>query len=153
MANHVRRQIREAVAARLTGLATTGARVYVNNVDPLATTELPALTIRNGAETVERMSIASPNAVVRRAQTLIVTAYARAASAPWDTIDQICQEVEVALLGTLDALLLGGLALDTMLVAIEDPRISGDGDRLVCSADMQFQILVNARDGIPDAVI
>lgn len=153
MANHVRRQIRDAVAARVTGLATTGARVYVNNVDPLAVSELPAITIRNGAETVERMSIASPNPAVRRAQTLIVTANARATSAVWDTLDQICQEVEVAMLGTLDALLLGGLALDSVLVAIDEPRISGDGDRTVGSVDMQFQILVNAREGIPDAVI
>jgi hypothetical protein len=153
MANHVRRQIREAVAARLTGLTTTGARVYVNNVDPLAIGELPALTIRNGSEQIERRSIGSPNPYISRVQTLIVTANARAATAVWDTLDQIAKEVEVAMLGTLDALTLGGLALDTMLVALDDPRISGEGDRLVATMDMQFQIMVNAREGIPDAVI
>jgi len=153
MANHVRRQIRDAVAARLTGLTTTGSRVYVNNVDPLAVGELPALTIRNGAENIERMSVGSPNPYTRRAQTIIVTANARATSAPWDTLDEIAKECEVAMLGTIDAITLGGLAVDTMLVAIDEPRISGEGDRLVASADMQFQVLLNAREGIPDAVI
>jgi hypothetical protein len=153
MANHVRRQIREAVAARLTGLVTTGSRVYVNNVDPLAINELPAITIRNGSEQIERRSLGQPNPYISRAQTLIVTAHARASSAVWDTIDQIAKEVEIAMLGTLDALQLGGLALDTLLVALDDPRISGEGDRLVASLDMQFQILINAREGIPDAVI
>lgn len=153
MANHIRRQIREAVATRLTGLATTGARVYVNNVDPLAVTELPAITIRNGSESLERQSLASPNPFIRRAQTLIVTGHARTTTAVWDTLDQICLEVEVALLGSLDALILGGLALDTVLVTIEEPRLSGEGDRMVGSVDMQLQILVNAREGIPDAVI
>lgn len=153
MANHIRRQIRDAVAARLTGLATTGARVYVNNVDPLAATDVPALTIRNGGEQIERPGLGQPNAYVRRIQTLIVTAYARATSAPWDTLDQIAKEVEVAMLGTLDAMTLGGLALDATLVAIDEPRISGEGERLVASVDLQFQLLINAREGIPDAVI
>jgi len=153
MADHVRAQIRAAVAARVTGLTTTGARVYVNNVDPLAVGELPALTIRNGAEQIDRQSIGSPNPYTRRAQTIIVTANARATSAPWDTTDLILKEVEIAMLGTIDAITLGGLALDTMLVAIDEPRISGEGDRLVASTDMQFQVLLNAREGIPDAVI
>jgi hypothetical protein len=153
MANHVRRQVRDAIAVRLTGLTTTGSRVYVNNVDPLAVAELPALTIRNGAEQIDRQSLGSPNPYVRRAQTVIVSAHVRAASAPADTIDEIAKEVEVAMCGTIDAITLGGLAVDTMLVAIDEPRISGDGERIVASADMQFQVLLNAREGIPDAVI
>jgi hypothetical protein len=152
MANHVRRQVREAFATQVTGLATTGARVYVNNVDPLSAGELPALLIRVDNETIERQSIGAPNVYVRRVLTLIVTACARASSAVWDSLDAICAEVEVAALGTVAAMTLGGLAVDTTLVATEI-RINGEGDRLVGTADMQFQILVNAREGIPDAVI
>ena len=84
---------------------------------------------------------------------VLVTAVARATAAPANTIDQIVAEVEVAMLGTQDALLLGGLAVDVMLVALDEPRISGEGDKIVASVDMQFQVLVNAREGIPDAVI
>ena len=149
---HVRRQVREAFATQVTGLATTGARVYVNNVDPLSTGELPALLIRVDNESIERQSIGAPNVYVRRILTLMVTACARASSAVWDTLDAICAEVEVAALGTVAAMTLGGLAVDTTLVATEI-RINGEGDRLVGTADMQFQILINAREGIPDAVI
>ena len=38
MANHLRRQIREAVAGAVTGLTTTAARVYQARVYPVAKT-------------------------------------------------------------------------------------------------------------------
>lgn len=153
MAKHVRQQVREAIATRLTGLTTTGSRVYVNNVDPLASGELPALTIRAGSESIERGSVGQPNPYVRRSMTIWVTANAAATSGVADTLDTISKEVEVALVGTIDALTLGGLAVDTILVAIDEPKIVGDADRLVGMVDMQFLVLVNAREGIPDAVI
>jgi hypothetical protein len=153
MANHVRKQVRDAVKARLTGLATTGSRVYVNRVDPMAEAVTSELSIRGGPESIERQSLGQPNAYVRRAQTIVVTARARASAAVEDTLDQIAKEVEVALLAEQADLTLDGLVLDSTLVAIDEPRISGEGTDLVGELDMQFQVLLNAREGIPDAVI
>lgn len=152
MANHIRRQAREAFATLVTGLTTTGARVYTNKVDPISTDDLPALLLRVTGETIERQGIGAPNVYIRRILTLQVSALARATSAVWNTLDTICAEVEVAALGTVAATTLGGLAVDTML-AQTDITISGEGDRLVGVADMQFEILINAREGIPDAAI
>ena len=150
---HIRKQVRDAVRDRLMNLPTTGARVYVNNVDPLAVHELPSLTIRAGSESVEVQSIGQPNAYTRRTMTVIVTANVRATSAVDDTLDSILEEVEPALLYDQADKQLDGLAVDVTLVAVDEPRISGDGDRLVGTVDMQFQVLVNAREGIPGAAI
>jgi hypothetical protein len=45
MANHVHRQIREALATALTGLTTTGSRVYTNRLHALPEDTSPALRI------------------------------------------------------------------------------------------------------------
>ena len=50
MANHVRQQIREKFGTTLTGLTTTGSRVYESRVYPLET--VPALVIYTNAGTV-----------------------------------------------------------------------------------------------------
>lgn len=153
MAYHMRRQVRDAFKTRLTGLVTTGARVYVNNVDPFAAHELPALSIRNGSDLVERVAVGSPNTLTRRTQTIVVTVSVKATATPWDTMDESIKEVEQAMLGDVSDLTLDGLVNDVMLVGIDDPRISGEADRLVAAADMQFQVLLHAREGIPDAAL
>lgn len=153
MADHIRRQVRDAVVTRVTGLATTGTRVFKHRVDPLEASDCPALLVRNGAENIGRASIAAPNPVQRRLQTVYISPHVRASSAVDDALDQVAKEVEVAMLASIDAITLGGLAIDCTLIAIDEPRISGEGDRLVAAMDMQFQILINAREGIPDAVI
>jgi len=152
MANHIRRQVRDAFATLVTGLTTTGANVFVNRVDPVATGDLPALLIATPSEQVEKASIGMPNPFVRRALTLTVTAMARASSTVWNTLDLICQEVEEAVFLDETTATLGGLCKDTALVATEI-SISGEGDRMVGIAAMQFEILIHAREGIPDAAV
>lgn len=149
---HVRKQVRDAVIARVTGLTTTASRVYASRVDPLSSAQVPALTIRNGAEIVQRASLGSPNPYVRRTQSVVIGVHATGDDV-WDTIDVICAEVEVAMLGSQTAVTLGGLAIDTELQGIDAPRVSGEGATLVASVEMMFQVLLNAREGIPDAVI
>jgi hypothetical protein len=53
MANHVRQQIRERVATTLTGLTTTGSKVYQSRVYPLAANNLPGLLVFTNSETSE----------------------------------------------------------------------------------------------------
>ena len=42
---HVRTSIRTAIASRLTGLTTTGSRVYPSRIQPLADANLPCLRV------------------------------------------------------------------------------------------------------------
>ena len=45
MADHLHKQIRDALVTKLTGLTTSGARVYANRLYPLDSANLPGLRI------------------------------------------------------------------------------------------------------------
>lgn len=57
MANHVRQQIREAVATTLTGLSTTSTRVFQSRLRPLVDADLPA---HRGWISGNRSNLSSP---------------------------------------------------------------------------------------------
>jgi hypothetical protein len=86
-----RQQIRDALGTQLTGLTTTGARVYMSRVYPLSESNLPALRIF-----VERDSYSeaySSNESEWRELSIVVEAIARAVADVDDTLDTICGEV------------------------------------------------------------
>lgn len=118
MAYHVRKQLRDAVTTALTGLTTTGARVYgyrVYALDP--ENELPALSIYTTEEDAQGVTIHGP-ATVERVVAVRVKAFARSGSGLDDTLDLIAKEVETVLgaaltLGSKSVLLAyGGCEID-----------------------------------------
>lgn len=94
MANHVRRQLREAVAAALTGLATTGARVFQSRGYPLRAADLPGLLVSTPSETAEPAQL--DGAIVRDVEVSVV-AIARDTTDLDDTLDQMAKEIETVL--------------------------------------------------------
>lgn len=104
---HVRRQIREAVATALTGLATTGARVSQSRMAPRRAGDLPCLLVETAEERIEQ----GAQTRLTRELTVLVRAFAKANTALDDTLDQIAAEVETALAaaGTLGGLVPGGV--------------------------------------------
>ena len=96
MANHLHRQIREAVESRLTGLASTGSRVYANRLAPLPDSTSASLLIVLDEERVDPLSIHSPELQDRRL-TLTVSAVVKGGATIDDTLDQCSKEVETAL--------------------------------------------------------
>lgn len=94
--SHVRQQIREAAATLLTGLTTTGARVYQNRLHPLADANLPCLLINTDSEEIEALTFhATPE--MDRTLDLMVRCVAKANSNLDDTLDTMLAEVETAL--------------------------------------------------------
>jgi hypothetical protein len=95
--SHVRQQIRAAVVARLTGLATTGTRVSASRVHPVARGAGPTLAVYTLDEESERMSIgADPE--MDRTLTLGVEVLVQSAEFD-DQMDDVCAEVEARLGG------------------------------------------------------
>lgn len=115
MANHVRQQIREALATVLTGLTTTASRVYQSRLVQLEADELPALLIATNSESVEVLDFVT-NPTLGRALTIDVTAVAKAVSNLDDTLDKVIKEVEIAISASNT---LGGLVRDVVLTGIE----------------------------------
>lgn len=104
---HINDQIRSAVVAAVTGLATTGARVDQDFLTVRNITE-PRLLVRVNTEKVETDISGNQERVIK----IAVSAYAKE-SAPASTLGDIQTEVETALqtAGTLGGLVASGLVL------------------------------------------
>ena len=146
MADHVRKQLREAIATLVTSLTTTGTRVYQNRVYPLQTSELSCLVITTDGDQVENLSIHNP--VLQRRETRVrIEAYARATATLDDTLDLICKEVEIAIAGASTSLV-KGLMYNGCQIDIE-----AIGDQPVGKASMIFSKDLYTVSNAPDVLI
>lgn len=113
MADHVRKQIRDAIAAVLTGLVTTGARVYPGRTWPMDPTKYPALLVyaHGGPSQFIATGATDADIALERQEDIIVEGVCRTAGEePDDTLDLIAAEVEAAMMA------------DTELAALIDRR-------------------------------
>lgn len=150
MANHVRQQIREAMAAELTGLATTGSRVFQSRVYPLSDNELPCLLISNGNNGgVEYASVGYPR-LVKRTTVVEVKAVAKLTVNLDDLLDTMCNEVEKAVFANLT---LGGLAKDIRLSAEPTTEMVGDGEKPVGVCTIQIEVDYYVNETAPDVAL
>lgn len=146
MANHVRQQLREAVATVVTGLTTTSTRVFQSRVYPLQTSELPCLVITTDGDKVENLTVHNPVQQQRETQVRI-EAYARATSNLDDTLDTICKEVEIAIANASSSTVKGsfyiGAQLDTEVL----------GDQPIGKATMLFSKSLYTVSNAPDVLV
>lgn len=146
MANHVRQQLREAVATAVTGLTTTSTRVFQSRFYPLQTSELPCLVITTDGDQAENLTIHNP-VEQQRATRVRVEAYARATASLDDTLDTICKEVETAIANASSSTVKGLMYLGTQL----DTEVLGD--QPVGRATMIFSKDLYTVSNAPDVLI
>jgi hypothetical protein len=123
---HLRKQIRDNVVTALTGLSTTGSRVYASRVYPMAAANLPGLCVYAKTEEVETTTITRPRTQFRTL-TLSVEGFVVATSGLDNTLDAISLEVEEAL--AIDPSR-SNLAKDTRVESIEAEYVD-DGEQPV----------------------
>mgnify|MGYP000246369384 CR=1 FL=1 len=82
MADHLHKQIRDKVETLLTGLSTSGARVYANRLQPLLDANLPGLRISADSETAAPQTIHAPY-LQERTLNVAIECCAKAASNCW----------------------------------------------------------------------
>ncbi len=112
MANHIKTQIRDAFVTLVTGLPTTGARVFKDREHPLAEADMPGMRVYT---TDERMNDSLDNQstdaatpyLQKREISLVCEVLAKANSALDDTLAQAQKEIEAAIATNPT---LGGLA-------------------------------------------
>lgn len=151
MANHLRQQIREAVATHLTGLVTTGSRVYQSRVKVLAESELPALVILTNQENITTDSIHS-NPLMNRELSLTVIARTKATSNLDDVLDTIIKEVEAKLALWPTNSTINALVESVVLQSIE-VEINADNETPVGQAVLGFVINYFTLAEAPDSSI
>lgn len=96
MANHLHRQLREALKTKLTGLTTSGARVYANRLKAMEGGNLPGLRISMESEEAEPLTVHAPH-VQERKPVVVVECCAKGDDTLDNTLDLMSKEVEVAL--------------------------------------------------------
>lgn len=112
--SHIRTQLRQQAAAALTGLATTGQRVFQSRIHPLDSASLPCLLVSTDSESAEVIAAGRQH----RRCDLTIQAVAKESANLDATLDQIMLEVETALAGGLAVA--GGLVLDSVSVRMDD---------------------------------
>ena len=148
MANHLRRQIRERIAADVTGLVTTGSNVFQARVYPLEDSALPCLLVYSTSEESEILNQGTPRLLSR---TLNITIQGVAAESPDidDKLDLIAKEIETALSADRD---INSLAQDSFLTSTEI-EINADGAKTVGTLRLNYQIDYRVYDNAPDVAL
>lgn len=113
--SHGRTQIRTALATALTGLSTTGSRVFVNRIHPVTDAELPCLMISTDSEEIQHGTLLAPRTQLR-ALTAVVRVLARATASLDTTLDTSINEIETAVLANRT---LGGIVRDCRMDRID----------------------------------
>ncbi len=150
---HARQTIRETVAATLTGLATTGARVYQSRGWPVRDAA-PALSVYTRSEARVEGEDGLSSTVTLRVLRLVVELSIPVGLDSDDTLDQASAEIEAALYGAVHGPSPGALAALVEGIAyagieVEDP----DPDLGFIAAEIEFELLYSV-DGLdPETIL
>lgn len=139
---HIRTRIATAARTRLTGLATTGPRVFRHH-HALAADEWPALRVTTMNERSVRIGGACP--LLAREIELLVEAWAKGGDTLEDTLDTIAAEVEAAI-ATDETF--GDLAIDATLDATTKTIDATATDR-VGRLTLTFTVRATTTPGTP----
>lgn len=150
MADHVVRQLVDAVTAALTGLTTTGSRVYaLRPIEyELQDSELPALRIYEDGESAEPLLIHSQT--YQREVALRVQVVGKASSGLSNTLLAIRKEVEIALSGGVTV---ASRNVQLVYRGADAMEISGAADRPVGTQSLNFTAQLETAAGAPDALL
>lgn len=154
--SHVRTQIRAALAALLTGLATTGQNVYTRRLRPVRDDQLPCLLVYTGDEgKVDTLSIGFQPEMLREievtVEAVVKTVHDDGSTDLDDTFDQIHLEVDAAINASTASFTLGGLLRSGLVPA--EPALEIDTDAAETAVGilrMHFRAAYQVRAGAAD---
>ncbi|MDH5541970.1 MAG: hypothetical protein OEY64_03285 [Nitrospinota bacterium] len=132
--DHRAEQITAKILTLVTGLATTGANVGRDVLDPLEDTELPFLSVAQGEDTKMESSFE----FIDSSLTVIITAYLKANSALTTTLNQIRKEIAIAL--SADYTLGLAWVLDSNEGDVSAPELLTDAEKGVARQDIAWHV-------------
>jgi hypothetical protein len=148
MANHVAEQIVAAAVTALTGLTTTGARVFDSRVYPVKETDCPCLLIDQGDESIAGGELFGFSRSVERTLELLVIAKVEQNTSYRTLVNTIRKEVEVAL--AANQAIGGAKWVQPASCLIE---LSGEGEKPIASGTMTFEVHYITALNAPDAAL
>lgn len=147
MADHLHKQIRTALTTSLTGLTTTGARVYANRLQPMMEANLPGLRIFLDKEEAEGVTVHQPQ-LQDRSLVMVVECCAKETSGLDDALDQISKEVEIALAAGIT---ITSKSLQVFYAGME--FTDEQSDKPVGIKRLQFTVPFTVMSNAPDVLI
>lgn len=147
MADHVREQIAAAALVALTGLATTGARIWRDrdtDERPLQATELPGLTLDDDGEPSEIVTVGNGRLLERRMR-LRVMAHVKGLSGYSAQLNQILKECEIALSGAWSS-----AAKYSTLAEVGAREKSEAADQPIVRQQFNFEVVYYTAHNAPD---
>ena len=148
MADHIRQQIRERVATTLTGLTTTGSRVYQSRVYPMTETNMPGILIYSTSEDSE-IDVMGSTGTLNRLLNLTVEGYVKSTTEFDDKIDDICKEIETAMAGDQT---INGLAKNSFLAGTEI-NYSGEGEQPIGVVTLNYVVQYRTATNAPQTAL
>ncbi len=146
--SHVRQQLRERAATTLTGLSTTGSKVYQSRVYPLGAANLPGLLIYTKSEDSEIVTMSGARTLLRNL-SLVIEGYVKAVSNYDDTVDTIAKEVETAMGNDVT---LNGLAKNSYLESTEI-EYDGEGEKPVAVVSLTYTVEYMTIENAPQTAV
>lgn len=145
---HVRTGIRSALVAVLTGLNTTGGRVFGSRMYPKADGSLPCLLVITNDEPDIAEGASNPP-ILERTMDVSLRGVAKASTDLDVTLDKIIEEVEVAM-GAVTTLggLIKALSISSISINYDDQT-----DKPVGLADINYRITYFTRAGSPGTAL
>lgn len=144
--SHARQTIREAIATLVTGLTTTGARVYQTRYYRLGQAHLPCLLVYTLEESIDRSAMSKSNTLVRNL-TVRIEGAAEATSNLDDTLDSIGEQVENALAGTSPA------GVEELYLQSVQINLSTEGEKPVGVVAMDFVCRYRQTEGTASQIL
>lgn len=149
MADHVAKQLRDAVMAALANLPTIGTNVFRERpgVRSLQDTEVPALLVYQSNEDVAFQGVSG--SLQQRIQSLRVSVRVKGSGAD-DTLDQIRKEVEIALASPVT---ISGILIYLKFSGMSEPEEDGSQEKLVIGADLNYSAEMYTNAEAPDILV
>jgi hypothetical protein len=148
---HMRKQIRDAVAAALAGLPMTADRVYIGRTRPLGKNHEPTLLVYTRTETSKREVRGAPPEHERQLD-LIVEGRVSSSAPPDDLLDQIALEVETAMASLIDygtGKVFDGLIWNLQYSG-QQVIVEADGEKHIGKIGLQYLATYHVAEGAPD---
>lgn len=134
MPDHERKQIRDAIVARLTGETAAGTRVFTSRIAPIRVAQLPAISVYTDSETVDAASLKTFPRELTRTVTVAIEGWVRVTDGVDDALDALALEIETAMDGDN---YLSATCGDSMLISTEF-GMKLDGDREMGAVRLEY---------------
>lgn len=141
---HVKTQLRRAVAAAVTGLPTTGGRVFQARAWPLQENDMPCLLVHTSDESIDTKAT-GPVRIQSRRVSVVVVAMAMHSDAVEDDLDRIAAEVEAAVFAATPVRAL----TKSLELTATDSALSAEASFVVGQIRLSFSAVVHAVEGDP----